>query len=94
MTFEDLKFELDDLSGEHAHHLFDNHYGVSVVRGPYTYGGKQGLFELAVIHMAPGDEYSKIVYDTPVTGDVIGHLTPADVTDIMKQVSELPLRNE
>jgi len=34
------------------------------------------------------------VYDTPVTGDVVGYLTPEEVTDLMKQVSELPLRNE
>lgn len=91
MTFADLVFEKDELT-EHAHHIFDNHYGVSVIRGPYTYGGKGGLYELAVLYMAPGDEYSKLVYDTPVTNDVEGYLTPDDVTRLMKQVSELPPR--
>lgn len=94
MTFNDLKFQNDeDGLGEYAYHIFDNHYGVSIVRGPYTYGGKKGLYELAVIHMAPDDEYSELVYDTPITNDVIGHLTADKITDIMKQVQELPLRH-
>ena len=101
MTFADLVFQKDDEEqevlhwmdpAEHAHHMFDNHYGVSVIRGPYTHGGRQGLYELAVLYMAPGDEYSELVYDTPVTNDVEGHLTPDDVTRLMKQVSELPPR--
>lgn len=91
MTFVDLKFEHDEM-GEYAYHIFPNHYGVSIVRGPYTYGGKDGLYELAVIHMAPEDEYSELVYDTPITNDVIGYLTPDKITEIMKQVEELPLR--
>ena len=91
MTFADLQFETDDMQ-EGAFHFYDNHYGVSVVRGPYTHGGRQGLYELAVIYMAPGDEYSELVYDTPVTNDVEGHLTSDDVTRLMKQVSELPPR--
>jgi hypothetical protein len=93
MEFKDLVFENDEM-GESAAHLFDNHYGVSVVRGPYTYGGREGLYELAVIYMAPGDKYSQLCYDTPITNDVIGHLEPEDITDIMKQVAELPARVE
>ena len=90
MTFEDLKFETDEM-GEHSFHIYDNHYGVSVVRGPYTYGGRKGLYELAVIHMGPEDKESTIVYNTPITNDVMGYLTPEDVTRIMKQVSELDI---
>lgn len=93
MDFKDLKFDNKDLLASRARHFFDNHYGVSVVRGPYSYGGRDGLYELAVMHMAPGDENSELVYDTPITNDVIGYLTPEEVTDLMKQVSELPLRD-
>lgn len=89
MTFDDLKFQHDDMH-DHAHHIFDNHYGVSVIRGPYTYGGDKGLYELAVLYMGPDDECSQLVYDTPVTNDVEGYLTPDDVTKLMAQVSELP----
>jgi hypothetical protein len=93
MKFEDLTFEHNKyMNGEQAVHMFDNYYGVSVVRGQYTYGGKKGLYELAVIHMGPEDKESTIMYDTPITDDVIGYLTPEGVTDIMKQVKELPTR--
>ena len=93
MKFEDLTFESDDYhNGINAHHIFDNHYGVSVIKSPYSYGGKEGKYELAIIVMKPEDKYSELCYDTPITGDVIGYLTPEGVTDIMKQVSELPIR--
>ena len=94
MKFENLDFEYDEYLGEHAHHIFDNYYGVSVVRGPYTHGGKNGLYELAVLHMPPDAEYSELVYDTPVTNDVEGHLTPKDVTRLMKKVSKLPKKQK
>jgi hypothetical protein len=101
ITFADLVFQKDDEEqevlqwmdpAEHAHHIFDNHYGISVIRGPYTQGGKEGLYELAVLYMAPGNEYSELVYDTPVTNDVVGYLTPDDVTRLMAQVEALPPR--
>jgi hypothetical protein len=101
ITFADLVFHKDDEEqevlqwkdpAEYAFHFFDNHYGVSVIRGPYTHGGREGLYELAVIYMGPDDEHSELVYDTPVTNDVEGHLTPDDVTRLMQQVSELPPR--
>lgn len=28
---------------------FGNGYGASIIRGPYTYGGRDGLFEVAVL---------------------------------------------
>ena len=103
MTFNDLIFSVEEDEeqaelnwvqlGETAFHIFPNHYGVSVVRGHGTKGAEKGLYELAVIHMGPDDDWSEIVYDTPITNDVIGYLTPDDITDIMQQVSELPLRN-
>ena len=90
MTFNELTFEQDeDDMQESAWHIYDNNYGVSVVRGPYTFGGNEGLYELAIIYMAPEDKESRICYDTPITNDVMGHLAPEDVTEIMKQVSEL-----
>ena len=48
---------------------FDNGYGVSVI--DYGYGSHQGLLEMAVIH----DD--RLCYSTPITSDVIGHLTPS-----------------
>jgi len=86
--FEDLKFErLENppfQTGEQTRMMFENGYGVSVVSHTYSYGGKDGLYEVAVLGK-DGD----LTYDTPVTNDVIGYLEPVDVTDIMKQVQEL-----
>ena len=92
MKFEDLTFTNDGYNEIYAHHIFDNHYGVSIIKTPYSYGGKEGLYELAILVMKPGDKYSELCYDTPITNDVMGYLTPEDITDIMKQVSELPTR--
>ncbi len=86
-TFNDLPFfPINDgfMVGKKARMDFENGYGVSVVSHTYSYGGKDGLFEIAVL-----DKDGNLTYDTPVTNDVIGYLTEEDVTDVMKQVQEL-----
>ena len=85
--FEDLDFvKLDDgfMVGKQARMVFENGYGVSVVSHTYSYGGKDGLFEVAVLGK-DGD----LTYDTPVTNDVIGYLSKKAVSDVMKQVQNL-----
>jgi hypothetical protein len=86
--FEDLEFDsVNDapfMVGKKSRMTFENGYGVSVVSHTYSYGGKDGLFEIAVL-----DKDGDLTYDTPVTNDVIGYLTEEDVTDVMKQVQEL-----
>ena len=52
---------------------FPNNYGASVIIGPMTYGGKDGLYELAVIKWE-GDNW-KLCYDTAITDDVLGYLS-------------------
>lgn len=87
-TFEDLKFEqLNDapyMVGKKSRMQFDNGFGVSVVSHTYSYGGRDGLYEVAVL-----DSNNQLTYDTSVTNDVLGYLTEEDVTDVMKQVQEL-----
>ena len=87
-TFKDLEFEqLNDtpyMVGKKSRMHFDNGFGVSVVSHTHSYGGRSGLYELAVL-----DKDGLLTYETPVTSDVIGFLTEEDVTDIMKQVQEL-----
>jgi len=86
--FEDLEFDkISDepfMSGVRSRMVFENGYGVSVISHTYSYGGKDGLFEIAVL-----DEDGDLTYNTSVTNDVIGYLNPEEVTEIMKQVQKL-----
>jgi hypothetical protein len=85
--FQDLPFfPINDgfMVGKQARMMFENGYGVSVVSHTYSYGGKDGLFEVAVL-----GKDGNLTYDTPVTNDVVGYLTEEDVTDVLKQVQEL-----
>jgi hypothetical protein len=84
-TFNDLKFKQDIQRGLNAARImFDNGYGASVVIGPYTYGGEDGLYELGVL----GSD-GKLCYDTPVTDDVEGYLSEDDVTKLLEQIQKL-----
>ena len=65
---------------------FPNGYSGSVVRHFGSYGGPQGLWEIAVMH---GGE---LVYDTPITNDVLGWQTEEDVEQVLNKIRELPER--
>ena len=85
ITFNDLEFKQDIQRGLNAARvMFDNGYGASVVVGPYTYGGEDGLYELAVL-----DSDGKLTYETPVTDDVEGYLTEEDVNRLLEQIQKL-----
>jgi hypothetical protein len=88
MKFEDLKFESrDSLYGKQAKMFFPNGYGVSVIQGPASYGGPQGLYELAVLN---GDENEWYLnYDTEVTAYVLGNLTTEEVECCVDKVASL-----
>ena len=90
-TFDDLVFVdetmYDDKVWSRSYMMFDNGYGVSVVRGPHSYGGQSGLYELAVL-----DTDGFITYETHITDDVLGFLTPDDVTHHMIEIQELPIK--
>jgi len=89
MTFEELDFHpRQGLGGIQATTFFPNGYGASVVQGMGSYGNEDGLFELAV---AKGIEGAwSICYDTPVTDDVEGYLTPDVVTRLLEKIEALP----
>ena len=77
------------------HNIFDmkNGYRVSVIRGGrYTYGGRAGLWELAVM-----DDEDHDIVATPLTKgnrDVIGYLSEADVVRTLEAVEALPQRRK
>lgn len=56
---------------------------VSVIRSSMSYGGAEGLFELAMLRN------DKCCYDTPITDDVRGWLDEEDVLDILEDVQRI-----
>lgn len=58
---------------------FANGYSASLVDHDHSYG-----LELAVL-----DEDGKITYDTPITDDVVGHLTEDAALSLLTSISKL-----
>lgn len=86
IEFKDIAFKPfnSKLEGVHAKLFFSNGYGVSIIKTPYSYGGKEGLYELAVLK---GDEEDNFLcYTTPITSDVEGWLTEEQVLELAHKV--------
>lgn len=70
---------------------FENGYGASVVQQSFSYGGGQGLWELAVVRFKGPDAYDwSICYDTSITKDVLGRLDREEVEATLDQIAALP----
>jgi hypothetical protein len=89
-TFNDLEFIDHPMGAEYGGIIsrisFDNGYGASIVKSPMSYGGKNGLYELAVL-----DSNGELTYDTPVTNDVEGYLNEEDITKLLEQIQKLEI---
>ena len=80
--------QIDFTDGCALKFTFPNGYTGSVVRRSTSDGGPQGLWEVAVMYDG------RVVYDTPITNDVIGFLTADDVELVLEQIRELPERTD
>jgi len=78
------KTDLPDMNGYQLVYKFDNGYGASVVKHDFSYGGKDGRYEVAVL-----DNEGVMCYDTPITNDVIGYLNMSEVDKILVNISHL-----
>ena len=67
--------------------FFPNGYGASVIKTPFTYGGDEGLFEIAVIK--GNRDGWELCYDTPITNDVLGYLNSDDINKYLEQIEKL-----
>jgi hypothetical protein len=85
-TFNDLEFipHTSHSDGIMSRIIFNNGYGANVVCSAYTYGGADGLYELAVV-----DKDGQVTYDTPITNDVLGYLSETQVTDLLIKIQQL-----
>jgi hypothetical protein len=63
---------------------FPNGYGASVVSHENSYGGNEGLFEVAVLK--GGD----LCYNTPVTDNVVGWCDFDRVAGLLAEIAALP----
>jgi hypothetical protein len=95
-TFDDLEFETIESTflennilknGIRARLMFDNGFGISVIKTCISYGHKQGLFEIAVLNSTT----EELCYDTPITNNVIGNLTSHEVTYYMSKIQSLEI---
>lgn len=85
-TFKDIEFKTNPMGEEFgitSRTKFKNGYEASVVKSENSYGGRDGLYELAIFK--DGD----ICYTTPITDDVIGYLTEDGVTETFIKIQEL-----
>jgi hypothetical protein len=76
------------MNNYHKVFTFPNGYSASVVSHAGSYGGDGGLFEVAVMFN------NEIVYDTPVTSDVVGFLDFQGVADTLNSIRILPDRHK
>ncbi len=85
-TFDGLQFKSHPNipGGVQAIVDFENGYSASVVKNAYSYGGPDGLFELAVF------DGNGLTYETPITNDVEGWLSESRVTALLGQIEALP----
>ena len=89
--FKDLKFVYHNdgyTIGIKAILFFQNGYGISVTCDNYSYGNKDGLYEIGVL-----DTFGDLCCIPPITddvNDVIGWLSEDDVSRVMREVQELP----
>ena len=90
-TFKDLEFKQHPFVrngfAQQAVMFFANGYGVSVLIGGHCYGDGSAPYELAIL--TGNVKKWNLCYDTPITNDVLGYLTPEEVTEYMIEVQKL-----
>ena len=85
-TFKDIEFKTNPMGEEFgitSRTKFKNGYEASVVKSEHSYGGRDGLYELAVF------KDGEMTYDTPITDDVLGYLTEEEVSETFIKIQEL-----
>ena len=91
-TFNDIEFNPHPMDpfGKMGRIMFENGWGASVVSHTFSYGGKDGKYELAVL-----DSNGDLHYDNPVAGgDVQGYLDEEEVTYLLAAIQEYERFNQ
>jgi len=75
--------------GTQVVHRFENNFGASVIQHDFSYGGDEGLYELAVVSFADKTNDYDLNYSTEVADDVLGYLSEEDVKDYLNKIEQL-----
>lgn len=80
---------MPEVSGDATRYFFPNGWGASIIRHRFSYGGRRGDFEMAVLK-GNIDDWD-LDFDNPVcNGDVIGHLDFFEVANALSLISKFP----
>ena len=86
----DSKAKFDGISWQV---IYNNGFGISIVKFFASYGGTDDLWELAVIEDDDKGGYN-LTENTPITDEVIGYLTEQEVIDYSEKVRLLEGRSK
>lgn len=90
MRQADLERDHPNWDGTQKLYRFDNGYGASVIQSSSSYGGDEGLWELAVIkYIGEGIEDFILTYETEITDDVLGYLCEDRVDALLEKIERL-----
>ena len=79
------------MSGFQKIYRFPNGYGASVIQTVGSFGAFESYgLELGVIEFT-GDKWT-LTYETPITDDVLGHLTPETLEQALDDIAALPTK--
>ena len=83
--------ELSTCTLDRLHYIFKfgNNYGASVVKSPYTYGGNDDLWEMALIKFRDDKKYD-LAYEEDFETDVIGWLSDEDIDKYLSLIRLYP----
>lgn len=84
-----LVLEREVQGGIQKVYRFENNYGASVIKFPGSYGYEQGEWELAVIRFPSDNGKFRLDFKTPITDDVLGHLSWMEVEEHIKEIMSL-----
>lgn len=88
----DLIESVEDKSSDgftRARVIFKNGYQLSIIRGEYSYGGREGLFEIAP-YTKQGDMDGDLFDEKDQGDDVLGFLDADEVNYYIKKIGEMP----
>jgi hypothetical protein len=66
---------------------FDNEYALSIIKGRYSYGGPEGLFEIAIIDLKKGGFAPHLFDECDQGDDVLGHCSVECVNHYIEKIA-------